>query len=152
MRGDHLRTHGLSKHPLYKRWQSMLQRCYYPKHVAFWRYGGAGISVCERWHSFPQFLEDMGEAPSGMSLERIDNTKGYSPENCRWATRIEQGRNTTTNRLITFDGRTQCLKAWANEIGITVPSLRNRLDRWPIESAMSKQIFTRHTSPIKETA
>ena len=74
-------------------WWAMLERCNNPKDPAYPKYGGRGITVCVRWLRFEQFLQDMGERPEGLSLDRRDNDGGYSPGNCRWATRIEQNRN-----------------------------------------------------------
>lgn len=94
-------THGMSKSLTYTSWVAMKKRCYYPKTNDYWRYGGSGIQVCERWRvSFEMFLRDMGERPSSQySLDRIDGTQNYEPSNCRWATASEQARNRIKPRL-----------------------------------------------------
>jgi len=79
--------------PTYRSWQSMRVRCSNPKSASYKNYGGRGIKVCERWQSFGNFLADMGERPTGLTLERINNEVGYEPHNCTWATRAEQARN-----------------------------------------------------------
>lgn len=87
-------THGLFHHPLYPIWQSMKQRCLNPNHPAYARYGGRGISVCERWmNDFATFVLDMGHRPPGYTIERVNNNDGYSPGNCKWATKSEQSKN-----------------------------------------------------------
>jgi hypothetical protein len=87
------RTHGHTGTSIYNRWKEMMGRCYNPKHPRYADYGGRGIRVCERWHDFTNFLADMGEPPPGLTLDRIDNNKGYEPGNCRWATVQEQNTN-----------------------------------------------------------
>lgn len=85
--------HGLEGTKVYNVWGSMLQRCRNPRHRAFHNYGGRGIRVCDRWLDFRNFFADMGHAPAGLTLDRINNDGHYSPENCRWATWSTQNRN-----------------------------------------------------------
>lgn len=88
-------THGMTRSAEYRAWMSMLMRCYNPAFVSYKSHGARGIGVCDRWrHSFVNFLADMGPRPEGMTLERRKNDEGYSPDNCEWATRLTQGRNT----------------------------------------------------------
>jgi hypothetical protein len=136
-------THGLENHPLYHTHSSMMKRCYNQKRKNFADYGGRGIQVCERWHDIRNFVADM--APShqpGLSLERADNNAGYSPSNCVWATKIEQGRNKRNNRLIAYQGKNICL-AEAREIaGLPYRQVYDRLRRgWPIEKALESEDF-----------
>jgi DNA-binding CsgD family transcriptional regulator len=92
-----LTTHGMSQHPLYARWWSMHKRCYDTSHNRFYRYGARGITVCERWHSFASYLEDV--LPSyreGLTLDRVDNDGHYGPDNFRWTSHRVQARNRST--------------------------------------------------------
>jgi hypothetical protein len=113
--------------PTYRSWSNMHTRTYDPTHPSYPNYGGEGVLVCERWASYDAFYEDMGERPDGMTLDRIDNTKGYEPGNCRWATPKEQNRNKRDNVMLTFNGKTQCVAAWGEELGLRPDTITMRL-------------------------
>lgn len=122
----------------YRAWAGMKARCANQGHHKYPIYGGRGIKVCPRWTAFENFLLDMGEKPSGTSLERIDVDGDYTPSNCKWATAKEQANNKRNNRLITHNGVTRTLSQWADSVGISFVSLRMRLHRgWPIERALT---------------
>lgn len=99
-------THGYSRKPHIKKeytvWSNMLQRCNNPKNPGYIWYGARGIKVCERWEDFKNFYEDMGPVPIGMSIESIDNDKGYSPDNCKWASNKDQHKNKSYNNQYTI--------------------------------------------------
>jgi hypothetical protein len=123
-------------------WSTMLRRCQKPVGKArFGKNWYDGIIVCERWHSFENFLEDMGPRPgSNYSIDRIDPTGNYEPGNCRWATRSEQARNKRNNRLITYNGRTQCLKDWSDELSIPQSTILKRLGKgYSIDKVLSSE-------------
>jgi hypothetical protein len=123
---------------LYRIWRGMLKRCYLASEISYPNYGGRGIKVCERWWNADLFGEDMGDPPAGMTLERNDSNGDYRPDNCCWATMQEQQRNRSNNSLVTFGDKTQCIAAWAEEMGMTSAALRGRLKKWPLEVAMTK--------------
>ncbi len=133
------RQHGMEGTPEYNSWKSIKQRCNNPNCKTFLRYGGNNIGVCERWELFENFFVDMGPKPSeSHSVDRIDGSKGYSPENCRWATPEEQARNTRTNRLLEFNGETRCLAEWAETVGIDSNCLHMRLKSgWSVERSLT---------------
>lgn len=107
------------KKPEYRIWSGIIARCTKPRIKNYHNYGGRGITVCERWRSFDAFFTDMGPRPSPKhSVDRIDNDRGYSPDNCRWSTKREQLRNTRRNVNITIDGITRCTTEWAELKGI----------------------------------
>lgn len=122
----HKQSHGMRKSRTYSIWANMRTRCTNTKYKQFKDYGGRGISVCERWLTFENFLEDMGEAPEDKTLDRIDNNGHYEPSNCRWATTAEQ----MTNRANTvmFEGKP--LPTWAEELGMNYYTLYSRLKRF----------------------
>lgn len=120
--------HALSSHHLFKVWRSMNNRCYNPKDIGYHNYGGRGIKVCKKWHTFQPFYDDMIEGyESGLTIERINVNKGYSPSNCKWATIEEQSTNRRNNRRLTIDGETKTVTEWAKEIGVDHSVIRNRL-------------------------
>ena len=124
------RKHGKSKQKIHNIWINMLQRTSNPNCPAYHRYGARGITVCDRWLAFSAFLEDMGEPEPGMTLERIDNDKGYNPENCRWASAKEQANNTCQTVLITTpDGRRMSIAEAARQFGINRATLSYRVRR-----------------------
>lgn len=135
------RSHGHSGHTsssrTYNTWAQMRARCSNPNLPNFPRYGGRGITVCERWNSFQNFLADMGERPDGMTLDRKDNDGPYCKENCEWKTVKHQQRNRRNNVNVTFNGRTQCASDWADELGIGRNTLMYRLKHWPIDRALT---------------
>lgn len=126
-------SHGMTKSKAYATWRSMLQRCNRDS-----RYKGK-VFVCDRWMSFENFYSDMGDAPSGTSLDRIDGSKGYEPGNCRWATASEQAINRKTTVFIEHNGVTKCLSEWAKELGISRKTIKYRMDSgWSIADALAK--------------
>ena len=141
-------SHGLSYSKEYNTYHSMMARCYNPKHKSYNNYGGRGIDVCLRWkepngQGFLNFLEDMGECPDGLSLDRINNNEGYGPDNCRWATTKEQQRNRNINRVLTLENESHCMGEWADIRGWSINMLWIRLKRgWTTEEALTIPIGT----------
>lgn len=134
----------------YSTWQNMRERCYNKNRKNYDRYGGRGITVCDRWHEFTNFLEDMGRKPSKeYEIERIDNDLGYYKENCKWATRLEQTRNQAKTIFIEYDGLRLCLSEWVEKSGIPKGTIRRRLKLgWPFGRAITEPVMTqfRHKS------
>ena len=109
-------THGMTNTRVFNVWVCMKQRCSNTRHKSYKDYGGRGIAVCERWLKFESFLADMGEPPRGFWLERDDNDKGYSKDNCRWASPKEQGNNKRSNKKIIINGVTKSLMQWCEPL------------------------------------
>lgn len=132
---------GLSKTRLHKIWESMHARCECKKHESYKIYKDK--KICEEWHRIPYkrkqdgFLNFYNWATNNgyndnLSLDRIDNSKGYCPENCRWTTTKEQAKNTTQNVNITYQGKTQCLKAWCEELGLSYIAIQHCISRYSL--------------------
>ncbi len=114
--------------PTYHSWVGMIARCTNPKNSHYPSYGGRGIKVHEPWFTFANFLADMGEKPPGTSLERINNDGDYYPNNCQWATLKRQSRNKRNNKLLTWQGKTQTVAAWAEELHISQSTISYRVN------------------------
>jgi len=134
-------THGKRHTKEYTSWAGMIQRCTNKNVPKYARYGGRGIFVCDRWRVFENFIADMGVSGEKESIERIDNNGNYEPANCRWATNQEQSRNKTTNLVIEYNGKKQCLEAWAFELGFKSRTLQQRLaSGWTVERAFKEKV------------
>lgn len=143
-------THRLSGTLIYRVWHGMMTRCYNEDSGSYHRYGKRGIRVCRRWHNVVNFFTDMGHPPAkGYSIDRIDNDGDYKPSNCRWTAASTQARNRRSNVLITYNGKTQCLKDWATELGLPFKELwkRVRRDGWGFEKAVTTPFEKRKVSP-----
>lgn len=132
--------HGRSKlhDRAYKSWTHMRARCFNPNDAKFPDYGGRGITVCERWASFENFIADMGEPPPGTTIDRINNDGDYEPENCRWATSKMQANNRRSSRIVCAFGESLTLAAWSERVGISQNALWYRLNSgWSTEKALT---------------
>jgi len=130
--------HKMGKTSTYYSWADMKQRCYNHNNAAYVNYGARGIEVCDRWRgSFLNFLEDMGEMPKGLSLDRIDNDSNYSPENCRWATASQQ----VNNRRVLKN----------NKSGRTGISYKTRIKKWYVDGkAGTKRVYVGAFDTLEE--
>ena len=136
---------GAYKSRLHRIWDSMKSRCYNENMTYFQRYGGRGVTVCDEWRNNFKAFYDWAMSngyTDELTIDRIDNNGNYSPENCRWSTMKEQSRNRRTNHQITWNGKTMCISAWANELGINVNTIIARFGRgWDVERTF--------TTPVK---
>lgn len=142
--------HGMSHHPLYAVWDTMIARCHRASHKSYKHYSSRGITVCERWrNSFQNFADDMAETyQRGLQLDRIDNTKGYNKENCRWASAKTQANNTSTNTWIDTPTGKMTVKQAAEQFGIKYTTLLNRVcSGWPNDKLF---IAATHRNRINE--
>jgi hypothetical protein len=143
-----IRTHGRQPRDVFRIWGLMRNRCLNKKGEAYVNYGARGIGICERWDSFENFRDDMGPRPSPKhSVERLDNSKDYSPENCKWATMSEQCRNRRSSKLITAFGQTKTVAEWAETAPVNYSTLNQRLVAgWDAEKALTepKHEYNKH--------
>ncbi len=140
-------THGKRSNPMYSVWKAMIRRCSNSDDPSYKNYGGRGIQVCESWKNVETFFADMGTRPEGMTLERVDVDAGYSPENCVWASRSQQGRNRRNNRIVNVFGVRKIMSDWAREMNISVGVLRYRIESgWTISADLSME------SPFRRNA
>lgn len=138
-------THGNSKHPMFQAYYDMVRRCTNPSRKDYHHYGGRGIKVCDRWlepngEGFKNFLEDSKDFEGeGGEIDRVDVDGNYCPENCKWATRKEQTRNTRFNHVIEYKGESKCMAEWAEDFGIPYRILQDRLGKlgWSVEKAFT---------------
>lgn len=137
--------HGLRNHPLYKTYRHMIDRCYNQKNKSFNDYGGRGIFVCDEWlgeNGLLNFIKSMKKRPSKLhSIDRINNEKGYSPENCRWATKQVQNRNTRKNIKIKYNGNYFIPKDLDQMLGFNKGTISRRIRaNWPMEKVLKTEI------------
>ena len=139
------RTHGMSDTPTYSSWEQMIARCRNTNNERYADYGGRGITVCERWLKFENFLADMGERPSlSHSLDRVDVNGSYSPENCRWATRKQQQRNMRNSHFVEVNGQRVTVAEAVEITGIPNDVLRSRLRRgWSEQDALTRPVASK---------
>lgn len=133
------RTHGYTKSNTYRCWQHMKDRCLNPENVDYFNYGARGIKICDRWLKFENFLQDMGERPKGLSIDRIDNDGDYCFNNCRWANNSQQASNRRSNHWIEYNGERLILKDWASRFNLEPSLIRYRLKAgWSLDRVFAK--------------
>ena len=144
------KTHGLSKTRFYSTWVDMRKRCENPKSKSYCDYGEHGIKVCDKWKTFENFYDDMHATYSDdLTIERVDNSKGYSPENCKWIPKSEQSLNKTDNVNLTLDGETHCAAEMARRYNIPYKTLMFRLKSgWETEKSLKTPVKKQKNNTI----
>lgn len=128
--------------PEYRSWTAMRARCSNPKLKEYSRYGGRGITVCERWQSYENFLADMGRRPSLQhTIDRIDVNQGYFKENCRWSTFVEQANNRTKHTYLEVDGVVKTQAQWLKNYNLNKATFKTRLKNgWDVKTALTHPV------------
>lgn len=139
---DRMRTHGMSHSRLFSIWSAMKQRCYNKNFHQYKHYGGRGVTICDKWLNNFKAFYDWAMAngyAEDLTIDRKDNDKGYSPDNCRWITNKEQQNNKRTNRVLTLNGETHTASEWSEIIGISRKLIEDRVVRlgWSDEKALT---------------
>lgn len=131
-------VHGMTNTPTWKVWKGIIKRCTQLRCKAYPNYGGRGIKVCDKWLTFAGFYEDMGERPTGLTIERVDFNGDYCKENCKWAPQSEQASNTRRVRFVEVNGERMSLTRACAALGIRYSRVLDRINKlgWPIEKAM----------------
>ena len=140
-KGHIIHGHGVGnkRSPTLRSWDAMRTRCLNKNNPDYKWYGAKGVTICDRWQYFKNFLADMGERPLGTSLDRIDTNGNYCPENCRWADKNTQARNRRCSTIVEFNGQKKSLADWADDLGIGYRCLQTRLSKlhWSVEAAFT---------------
>lgn len=151
---SHWEKHGMSNSRIYRIWSLMKERCYNSKRPEYKHYGGRGIKVCDDWLDSKKFIDWSlkNGYKDDLTIDRLDNNKGYCPENCRWITQKEQGYNRRNNRYITYNGETKTITQWAEENGLKYHVLKKRIDSlgWSFERAISEPIHQNKSHKVGE--
>jgi hypothetical protein len=135
----------------WRAWTAMKNRCYTKSHIHYSYYGERGIRVCKKWlSSYSSFLADVGRKPSPKhTLDRINGNKNYTPSNCRWATRKEQGEKKSNSVMITLNNKTNNIAQWSRKLGLHRETIKSRLKKgWPPAMVLSKQHFKNGSKKI----
>jgi hypothetical protein len=143
--GKNFITHGMTNIPAYKIWQAMKTRCNNLHQPSYKNYGGRGIKICKRWNKFENFYKDMGDRPKDMTLERINNDKGYCKSNCIWTTRKEQMNNTRMNHYLEYNGLRLTISQWEDRLHFKRGTLKSRIIKYgyTTEQALTKKLWSR---------
>ena len=136
---------------LYRVWCSMKSRCYNPNNKCYYLYGAKGIAICNEWMVFKKFAiwaiengYDENAEYGECTIDRIDGSKDYCPDNCRWVNALAQARNASSNHILTYNGKTQHITDWSNELGIPLSTISVRLKKgWKTEDILSRKRWIR---------